>query len=60
MEQGWAIKQNARGEEGLNSPAGRRRILHVVAREWIEHPCGNSQLKASLEFDAQTLRGLTS
>ncbi len=60
MEQGLAIEQIAQGQEGLDGQAWRRRIVHVAARERIEHPRGNRQLKAILEFDDQTLRGLTS
>ena len=51
MEQGLAIEQSAQGEEGFNSQAGRWRIVHEAAREWIEHPRGNRELKAILEFD---------
>ena len=54
------IEQIAQGQEGLDGQTWRRRIMHVAARERIEHPRGNSQLKAILEFDDQTLRGLTS
>jgi hypothetical protein len=60
VEQGLAIKQSAQGQEGLDGQAWRRRIVHEAAYERIEHPRGNSQLKAILEFDDQTLRGLTS
>jgi hypothetical protein len=59
MEQGLAVKQMAQGAEGLNSQTGHRCILHVAARDGIEHPRGNRQLQAILEFDDQTLRGLT-
>lgn len=59
MEQGLAIEQIAQGQEGLDGQAWRRRIVHEAARDWIEHPRGNSQLKAILEFDDQTIRGLT-
>ena len=59
MEQGLAIEQIAQGQEGLDGQTWRRRIMHEAAREWIKHPRGNSQLKAILEFDDQTLRGLT-
>ena len=58
MEQGLAIEQSAQGEEGFNSQAGRRRIVHEAACERIKHPRGNRQLKTILEFDDQTLRGL--
>ena len=60
MEQGLAIEQSAQGHEGRDGETWCRRVIHVAAREWIKHPCGNSQLKAILEFDNQTLRGLTS
>jgi hypothetical protein len=60
MEQGLAIEQIAQDAEGLNSQAGHRRILHVAARDGIEHPRGNRQLKAIWEFDDQTLSGLPS
>ena len=60
MEQGLAIKQIAQGQEGFDGQAWRRRIVHEAACERIEHPRGKSQLKAILEFDDQTLRGLTS
>ena len=59
MEQGLAIKQIAQGQEGLDGQTWRRRIVHEAARDRIEHPRGNSQLKAIREFDDQTLRGLT-
>ena len=45
--------------EGLDGQAWRRRIVHEAARDRIEHPRGNSQLQAILEFDDQTIRGLT-
>jgi hypothetical protein len=51
MEQELAIKQIAQGAEGFNSQAGHRRILHVAARDGIEHPRGNRQLQAILEFN---------
>ena len=60
MEQGLAIKQSAQGQEGFDDEAWRRRIVHEAACERIEHPRGNRQLKAILELDDQTLRGLTS
>jgi len=49
------IEQIAQGEEGLDAQAWRRRIAHVVACQRIEHPRGESQLKAILELDDQTL-----
>ena len=52
------IAQVAQGEEGLDAQARRRRIAHVVACERIEPPRGESQLKAILELDDQTLCGL--
>ena len=55
MEQGLAIKQIAQGQEGPDGQPWRRRIVHVAARAWIEHPRGNRQLKTILEFDDQTL-----
>ena len=55
MEQGLAIEQIAQGQKGLDGQTGRRRIMHEAARNWIEHPRGNSQLKAILEFDDQTI-----
>ena len=58
MEQGLAIEQIAQGKEGLDGQTWHRRIVHEVARDGIEHPRGNRQLKAILEFDDQTLRGL--
>jgi hypothetical protein len=60
VEQGLAIEQIAQGQEGPDGQPWRRRIAHVAACEWIEHPRGNRQLKTILEFDDQTLRGLTS
>ena len=60
MAQGLAIEQIAQGQESLDGQQWRRRIVHEAACERIEHPHGNSQLKALLEFDDQTLRGLTS
>ena len=58
MEQGLAIEQIAQGQEGLDGQTWRGRIVHEAARDRIEHPCGNRQLKAIWEFDDQTLRGL--
>ena len=49
-----AIEQSAQGHEGRDGETWCRRVIHVAAREWIKHPCGNSQLKAILEFDNQT------
>jgi hypothetical protein len=60
VEQGLAIKQIAQSQEGLDGQTWRRRIVHEAACERIEPPRGNSQLKAILEFDDQTLRGLPS
>jgi len=60
VAQGLAIEQIAQGQESLDGQPWRRRIVHEAACERIEHPRGNSQLKAILEFDDQTLRGLTS
>jgi hypothetical protein len=54
------MEQIVQGQEGLDGETRCRRIAHAAARERIEHPRGNSQLKAILEFDNQTLRGLTS
>jgi hypothetical protein len=59
MEQALAIEQSAQGQKGLDGQAWRRRIMHEAARDGIEHPRRNRQLKAILEFDDQTLRGLT-
>ena len=59
-EQGLAIAQVVQGQEGLDGETWGRRIVHVAARERIEHPRGKSQLKAILAFENQTLRGLTS
>ena len=53
------IEQIAQGQEGLDAQTWRRRITDVAARQGIEHPRGNGQLKAILEFDDQTIRGLT-
>jgi hypothetical protein len=58
VEQGLAIEQIAQGHEGLEGQTGRWRIVHEAACERIKHPRGNRQLKAILEFDDQTLRGL--
>jgi hypothetical protein len=55
VEQGLAIEQSAQGQEGLDRQAWCRRIVHKATRDWIEHPRGNRQLKAILEFDDQTL-----
>jgi hypothetical protein len=52
------IEQIAQGKESLDAQAWRRRIAHVVACQRIEHPRGNRQLKAILEFDDQAIRGL--
>jgi hypothetical protein len=54
------IKQMTQGQEGLNAQAWRRRIVHVAARQWIEHPRGQGYLQAILEFNDKTIRGLTS
>ena len=53
-----AIEQIAQGHEGLDGQTWRWRIVHEAACERIKHPRGNRQLKAILEFDDQTLRGL--
>ena len=58
MEQGLAIEQRAQGQEGVDGQTWRRRIVHEAARDRIEHPRGHRELKAILEFDDQTLRGL--
>ena len=55
MAQGLVIAQIAQGEEGLDAQAWRRRIAHVVACQRLEHPRGDSQLKALLELHDQTL-----
>jgi len=49
------IEQIAQGEESLDAQAWRRRIAHVVACQRIEHPRGDSQLKAILELHDQTI-----
>jgi hypothetical protein len=54
------IEERAQGHEGLDGQAWHRRIMHLAARAWIEHPRGNSELKASLELDDQTLGMLPS
>ena len=59
MEQGLAVKQSAQGQEGLDRQAWRGRIVHKATRDRIEHPRRNRQLQAILEFDDQTIRGLT-
>jgi hypothetical protein len=59
VEQGLAIEQIAQGPKGLDGQTWRRRIMHEAARNWIEQPRGNRQLQAILEFDDQTLCGLT-
>ena len=59
MEQGLAIEQIAQGQEGLDGQAWCWRIVHEAACDGIEHPRGKSQLKAILEFDDHTIRGLT-
>ena len=53
------IEQIAQGQEGLNAQAWGWRIADVAACQGIEHPRGNGQLKAILELEDQTLRGLT-
>jgi hypothetical protein len=45
----------AQGQEGLDTQEWRRRIVHVAARERIEHPRGQGQLQAILEFNDQTV-----
>jgi len=52
--------QSAQGEESLEAQAWRRRIAHVAAREWIEHPRGHGPRKALREREDQTIRSLTS
>jgi hypothetical protein len=52
------IEQGAQGQASLDAQARHRRIAHVVAGQRIEHPRGDSQLKAILELDDQTIRGL--
>jgi hypothetical protein len=54
------IKQITQGQESLDAQEWRRCIVHVAARERIEHPRGQGYLQAILEFNDQTLRGLTS
>jgi hypothetical protein len=54
------IEQSAQGQEGVDGQAWHRRIVHLAARERIEHPRGNSELKTILEFDDQTLGVLPS
>jgi hypothetical protein len=54
------IEQSAQGQEGLDGQAWHRRIVHLAARERIEHPRRNRELKTILEFDDQTLRVLSS
>jgi hypothetical protein len=54
------IKQMTQGQEGLDAQKWRRRIVHVAARERIEQPRGQGYLQAILEFNDQTIRGLTS
>ena len=49
------IEQRAHGQEGLDAQAGGRRIADMATCHGIEHPRGNSQLKAILEFDDQTI-----
>jgi hypothetical protein len=60
VEQGLAIKQFAQTQEGLDTQVWHRRIAHVAAHERIEHPRGNGELKAILEFDNEAIRSLTS
>ena len=54
------IEESTQGQEGLDTQAWCRRIMHEAARERLEHPRGNGQLQAILEFDDQTVRSLTS
>jgi hypothetical protein len=54
------IEQRAQGQEGLDGQAWHRRIVYLAARERIEHPRGNSELKTIREFDNQTLQVLPS
>ena len=54
------IEESAQDPEGLDGQAWHRRIMHLAARERIEHPCGNRELKTILEFDDQTLGVLPS
>lgn len=58
MEQGLAIEEITQRQEGLDRQTWRRRIIHEVACDRIEHPRGNRQLKALRELDDQTLGGL--
>ena len=52
------IEQIAQGQEGLDAQTWSWRIADVAACQGIEHPRGNGQLKAILELDDQTIRGL--
>jgi hypothetical protein len=58
VEQGLAIEEITQRQEGLDRQTWRRRIIHEVACDGIEHPRGNCQLKAIREFDDQTFCGL--
>ena len=60
MEQGLAIEEVTQRQEGLDRQTWCRRIIHEAARDGIEHPRGNRQLKAVREFDDQTFCGLPS
>jgi len=52
------IEQVTQGKESLKAQARHRRIAHAVAGQRIEHPRGDSQLKAILELDDQAIGGL--
>jgi hypothetical protein len=59
VEQELVIEEITQGQEGLDTQAWCRRIAHTATRERIKHPRGNGQLKAILEFNDHTIRGLT-
>jgi hypothetical protein len=59
VEQGLVLEEITQGQEGLDAQAWCRRIAHAAARERLEHPRRDGQLKAIRELDDHTLRGLT-
>jgi hypothetical protein len=59
VEQGLAIEQLTQRQESVDGQTWHVRIVHEAARDRIEHPRGNRELKTILEFDDQTLRDLS-
>ena len=54
------IQQVTQRDEGVDAQAGLGGLAHVLAGERIEPPRGDGNRYTIWEFDADTLRGLTS